>query len=113
MSVSAATQVRPCVSAARCSRPDLPACAPTPHARPHYPATALTSDSLHTRRYAQATITVPTSSGSSQLDLIIAQSQPLIDLLGPSAQSCLQGRGTDRAACNAVANLCVLNLYDP
>ncbi|GIL75629.1 hypothetical protein Vretimale_15152 [Volvox reticuliferus] len=60
----------------------------------------------------QASITVPTSSGSSQLTLNIQQSRPMVDMLGPSALTCKQGLGADRAACNAVANLCALTLYD-
>ncbi|PNH01038.1 hypothetical protein TSOC_013109 [Tetrabaena socialis] len=60
----------------------------------------------------QAFITVPTASGTNTLQLTIQQSQPMVDLLGPSALACRQGLGTDRAACNAVANLCALTLYD-
>ncbi|EFJ50232.1 hypothetical protein VOLCADRAFT_116951, partial [Volvox carteri f. nagariensis] len=60
----------------------------------------------------QASIAVPTASGSSVLDLNVQQSKPLVELLGPSALACRQGLGADRAACNAVANLCALTLYD-
>ncbi|GFR52700.1 hypothetical protein Agub_g15327 [Astrephomene gubernaculifera] len=60
----------------------------------------------------QAFIEVPSSVPNSQLQLTIQQSEPLVDLLGPSALACRQGMGADREACNAVANLCVLTLYD-
>ncbi len=43
-------------------------------------------------------------------DTTVAPSVPLANLLGPAARACLVGQ--DRAACNAVANLCVLQLYD-
>ncbi|GLC73394.1 hypothetical protein PLESTF_001370600 [Pleodorina starrii] len=72
----------------------------------------LLSIGLTTTAATQASIAVPTSSGSSSLSLIIQQSKPLVDYLGPSALACRQGLGADRAACNAVANLCALTLYD-
>ncbi|KAF5827901.1 Meckelin [Dunaliella salina] len=39
----------------------------------------------------------------------VSGSVPLAVLLGPSARACLEGQS--RSACNAVANLCVLQLY--
>ncbi|KAK9819713.1 hypothetical protein WJX72_001576 [[Myrmecia] bisecta] len=45
--------------------------------------------------------------GSSQVP--VAPSQPLATLLGTSAAACLQL--ADKAACNALANLCVLQMY--
>lgn len=39
----------------------------------------------------------------------VSGSVPLSVLLGPSAKACFEGQS--RAACNAVANLCVLQLY--
>jgi hypothetical protein len=41
----------------------------------------------------------------------VSNSVPLVNLLGPAAKACLQFQ--DRASCNAVANLCVLQLYNP
>ena len=55
---------------------------------------------------------VPSSSGDNELQLNIQQSKPLVDLLGPSALMCKLGQGEDKAACNAVANLCALTVYD-
>uniref|UniRef100_A0A7S3QKR7 Meckelin n=1 Tax=Dunaliella tertiolecta TaxID=3047 RepID=A0A7S3QKR7_DUNTE len=40
----------------------------------------------------------------------VSGSVPLAVLLGPSAKACMEGQS--RSACNAVANLCVLQLYD-
>lgn len=61
----------------------------------------------------QASITIPSTSGGDGIALVIAQSQPLMQVLGPAAYTCLLGLGNNREACNAVANLCALQLYDP
>ena len=43
--------------------------------------------------------------------LTVANSAPFVSLLVPSAVACL--RSGNRTACNAVANLCVLQMYSP
>lgn len=62
----------------------------------------------------QAFINVPsTTTEGVTLTLTIQQSEPLVNILGPAAYSCLLGQGADRASCNAVANLCALQMYSP
>lgn len=39
----------------------------------------------------------------------IPQSWPLVSLLGPAARSCMDAG--DREGCNALANLCALQMY--
>ncbi|KXZ47359.1 hypothetical protein GPECTOR_36g81 [Gonium pectorale] len=75
-------------------------------------AMSLLGVSMTASAATQAFLTVPSASGVSSLQLTVQQSQPLVDLLGPSALACRLGMGADREACNAVANLCALTLYD-
>lgn len=89
--------------------PSLP---PTPNEQLTQALIQLSITGVSAAAATQASIPVPSSSGGT-LTLTVSQSQPLVELLGPSALSCLQGLGADRAACNAVANLCALQLYDP
>lgn len=62
--------------------------------------------------FMQASIPIPGGSAGSALSLTVSASQPLTQLLGPAAYTCLAGLGQDREACNVVANLCVLQMYN-
>jgi meckelin len=55
-----------------------------------------------------ATFSVTASSGNVN-SVQVFNSAPLVELLGPAATWCSEG--SDRAACNTVANLCALQLY--
>ncbi|PNW74089.1 hypothetical protein CHLRE_13g584901v5 [Chlamydomonas reinhardtii] len=68
--------------------------------------------SMSVAQATQAFIQVPTASGVGTLTLTISASEPLATLLGPAAYNCRFGLGADKAACNAVANLCALVMYD-
>ncbi|KAJ9523189.1 hypothetical protein QJQ45_024081 [Haematococcus lacustris] len=55
-------------------------------------------------------INIGTATQASFPTTSVSSSLPLTNLLGPSAKACFVGQ--DRAACNAVANLCVLQNYN-
>jgi hypothetical protein len=61
------------------------------------------------KRAPQATIQAVQEPSGNSPAYVIEASAPLEQLLGPSARACMDDGG--REGCNAVANLCALQLY--
>jgi hypothetical protein len=66
---------------------------------------------LLTHTYAQAVIQGVLEPSGRERALTIAQSLPLATWLGPSARACMDAGS--REGCNALANLCALQMYSP
>lgn len=59
--------------------------------------------------YAQAVIQGVLEPSGRERAYTIAQSWPLVNFLGPAARTCMDA--DSREGCNAVANLCALQMY--
>ncbi|KAG2497180.1 hypothetical protein HYH03_004769 [Edaphochlamys debaryana] len=118
--LSNGTNLQRCIVCPSGSRPNsINQCVPVSGSLPDTPlqqlATALRelNIAMTQAQATQAFIVVPTGGGTNELTLTIQGSEPLVNLLGPAALSCKRGLGSDKEACNAVANLCALTAYDP